>query len=154
MPPPTTPEVYRLAGRGRTIRLGVTAAVLAALGYGTVAGHDGHFPVGPMVQYAFYVSPDGEIVSTTVEADTTAGAHVVVPLSPGGVGIKRASIEGQLTAILADPSLLRPIAVGQRRLHPRLPQYTRLYVVQNVTLLRDGGVAGHERRVLASWDVR
>jgi hypothetical protein len=147
-------EVRRLAGPGRRIRLALTAAVLAALGYGTVAGHDGLFPVGPMVQYAFYVSPEGEIVSTIVEADTTAGTHVVVPLSPGGVGIKRASIEGQLTAILTNPALLRPIAVGQRRLHPHLPQYTRLYVVQNVTLLHKGGVAGHEHRVLTSWDVR
>lgn len=145
--------MQRLGSNGRRVRLGVTAVVLACLGYGTVVGHDGLFPVGPMVQYAFYVSPNGEIASTTVEADTTTGTHVVVPLSSGGVGIKRASIEGQLTAILADSSLLRPVAVGQRRLHPGSPQYTRLYVVQTVAILHNGAIVERKRRVLASWDV-
>jgi hypothetical protein len=145
--------VQRLGTSGRRVRLWATAFVLAWLGYGTAFGHDGLFPVGPMVQYAFYVSPNGEVVSTTVEADTTAGSHVVVALSSGGVGIKRASIEGQLTAILADPSLLRPVAVGQRRLHPGSPQYTRLYVVQTVAVLHNGAIVGHKRRVMAFWDV-
>src|SRR5205823_7503950 len=104
--------------------------------YGTVAGAEKMFPAGPMTQYAFYVPPDGAVHSIQVFADTTAGTHVVVHLTAGGVGIKRADVEIQLLAIEHDPSRLRTIAVAQRRLHPDQPQFVRLYVVDTITPLR------------------
>jgi hypothetical protein len=118
-----------------------------------VAGSEDMFPAGPMTQYAFYVDPNGEVISTVVEADTTAGTHVRVRLSEGGTGIRRASIEGRLPKILEDPSLLRAVAVGQQRLHPDKPQFVRLYVVNEVTPLVDGRVGDVERRVLVTYDV-
>jgi hypothetical protein len=146
--------VEALSPTGRRVRLVATGAALAVLAYGSVAGGEKLFPVGPMSQYAFYVAPNSEVISTNLEADTTAGTHVVVHLSPQGVGIKRASIEGQLTDILRDPSKLRAVAIGQRRLHPHEPQFTRIYVVQDIVPLHDRGVGPHRRKVVAVWDVQ
>ncbi|HJY24930.1 MAG TPA: hypothetical protein VJ649_04560, partial [Actinomycetes bacterium] len=97
--------VRRLTRRGALVRLAAVSAGLGILLYGTVRGTDDMFPFGPLVQYAFSVDPNGEIRSTFIEADTDDGNVVRVPLSLDGVGIKRAEIEGQLTKIVADPSL-------------------------------------------------
>ncbi|HKE52248.1 MAG TPA: hypothetical protein VKE25_12140, partial [Actinomycetes bacterium] len=90
--------VERLPTTGRAWRLAATAAVLLALAYGTIWGADRHFPFGPMVQFAFSVDPNGQIRSVYIEADTTTGVRVQVPLTSEGVGIPRAEIEGQLPA--------------------------------------------------------
>src|SRR3954464_15994405 len=142
----------RLSSRGRRTRLFATGATLAVVAYGSIDGGEKLFPAGPMSQYAFYVDPDSEVISTNLEADTTAGTHVVVHLSSQGVGIKRASIEGQLTAILRDPSRLRAVAAGQRRLHPNDPQFTRIYVVQDVVPMHGRSIGAHRHKVVATWD--
>jgi hypothetical protein len=146
--------VGALSPIGRRARLLATGGVLAVLAFGSIAGGERLFPAGPMSQYAFYVDPDSEVFSTNLEADTTAGTHVVVHLSPDGVGIKRASIEGQLTDILRDPSKLRAVALGQRRLHPQEPQFTRIYVVQDIAPLQHRHIGPHRRKVVAVWDVQ
>jgi hypothetical protein len=151
--PHVTADGVRLPTRGRVVRLVATAAAAAGVVYGTVAGAEKMFPAGPMTQYAFYVPPDGAVHSIQVYADTTAGTHVPVHLSPSGVGIKRADIEIQLPAIQRDPSLLRTIAVAQRRLHPDQPQYVRLYVVDTVIPLHDRVPQPSHTEVLVSWTV-
>src|SRR3954451_1689583 len=143
----------RLSRRGRLWRAAVTVAVLGGLAYGTIAGSNKDFPFGPMTQYAFYIAPDGEVDSTTVWADTTAGTRVHVVLGGHGVGIKRAGLENQLRRIIANPSLLRPIAVAQRRLHPNEPQYTRIYVMQTVFPLRDRVPQKPFERTVVTWTV-
>ncbi|MGH8834041.1 MAG: hypothetical protein ACRDWG_03445 [Actinomycetes bacterium] len=147
-------EVVRLGARARAWRLAATAAVLLALAYGTIWGTDRHFPFGPMVQFAFSVDPNGQIRSVYIEADTTTGDRVQVPLTAEGVGIPRAEIEGRLPAIESDPSLLQAIAVAQRRRHPDQPLYRRLYVMVDILQLKDRRPAGHEVNQLAVWDVR
>jgi hypothetical protein len=142
-----------LTPRGRRVRGVVTALALGALAYGSIAGDNKMFPIGPMTQYAFYVPPDGEVRSTAVWADTTAGTHVQVRLDAHGVGVKRADVEAQLEDIVAHPDKLRTIATAQRRLHPDDPQYTRLYVTQTVFQLRDRVPVGREMRTLVSWTV-
>ena len=111
------------------------------------------FPVGPMVQYAKYIPPNGVVRSTTVWADTTDGRHVRVRLDPQGVGVRRADVEEQLPRIIAHPELLRTISSAQRRLHPGQPQFVRLYVVQDVIQLRDRVPTTRTSYVLATWDV-
>ena len=106
-----------------------------------------------MTQYAFYVAPNGKVESIQVFADTTAGTHVPVHLSPSGVGIKRADVEIQLPAIERNPSLLRTIAVAQRRLHPDQPQYVRLYVVDTIIPLHNRVPQPSRTVVLVSWTV-
>jgi hypothetical protein len=142
-----------LTSRGRVLRLAATAAAGAAILCGTVTGAEKMFPAGPMTQYAFYVAPNGQVESIQVFADTTAGTHVPVHLSPSGVGIKRADIEIQLPASKRNPALLRTIAVAQRRLHPDQPQYVRLYVVDTIIPLHDRVPQPSRTEVLVSWTV-
>lgn len=144
----------RMSRVGRAWRLTAAALALAALGYGTVAGTDDHFPFGPMVMFAFSVPADGEIRSTYVEAETAAGDVVRVPLSPAGVGLRRAEIEGQLPTIVERPELLQALADAHRRLNPDQPRYRRLFVRVDVTRLRDGVAAGTSTETVATWSVR
>jgi len=146
-------DVDHLRESGRRWRLAVTAAAAGCVLYGTVTGAEKMFPAGPMTQYAFYIAPDGQVDSIQVFADTTAGTHVPVHLSPSGVGVKRADVEIQLPAIERNPSLLRTIAVAQRRLHPHQPQYVRLYVVDTVIPLHDRVPGASYTNVLVSWTV-
>lgn len=145
-------EVVRLSSRARRARLIATAAVLAGLAYGTVWGSDDDFPFGPMVQYAFAADPDGTVGDLFIEADDASGRRVRVVLAPGGVGIVRAEVEGQLDLIRRDPSWLQAIADAHARLHPDRPRYVRLHVRITHTRLRDGTVAGTED--VATWVVR
>ena len=147
-------QTRRLSPRGRLARAIVTICALTALAVGTFAGSNKLFPVGPMTQYAFYVAPDGDVTEIHVYADTTAGNRVEVTLGGWGVGVKRSDIENQLRRIVADPTLLRPIATAHARLHPHAPAYTRLVVVQTTTHLRDRVPSGSERHVIAVWTVR
>lgn len=145
--------MQRLSSAGRLARALAAGAFLVALGIGSAWGHDPMFPVGPMVQYAKWIPPDGVVRSTTVWADTTDGHYVRVRLDPQGVGVRRADVEEQLPRILAHPELLRTISSAQRRLHPHQPQFVRLYVVQDVIQLHNRVPASTTRVVLTSWTV-
>ena len=149
----TESAVRGVSPRGRMVRAVVTVLALGGIAYGSIGGSNKLFPFGPMTQYAFYVSPDGVVKSTTVWADTTVGTHVHVRLDPQGVGVKRADVEAQLPAIVANPSLLRTISTAQRRLHPHQPQYTKLYVIQTVYQLRDRVPVSHTTSTIATWTV-
>jgi hypothetical protein len=144
----------RLGRVGVAWRVTVTVAAIGALIWGSGWGTDDAFPAGPMVQYAFYVDPNGTISSNYIEADTTAGTRVKVRLSSEGVGIPRGEIEGQLGRIIEDPSLLQSIADAQRRRHPDEPQFVRLYVVVDVTHLHDRIPGAVTKKTLATWDVK
>ncbi|HET7530196.1 MAG TPA: hypothetical protein VFJ98_04475 [Mycobacteriales bacterium] len=143
----------RLSRASKLARGAAAAAVLVALAGGSAWGQDPWFPVGPMVQYAKWIPPDGVVRSTTVWADTTDGRHVQVRLDPQGVGVRRADVEEQLPRILAHPELLRTISSAQRRLHPHDPQFVRLYVVQDVIHLHDRVPTSRTSHTLVTWDV-
>lgn len=144
----------RLGARARTWRAGAAGAVIAALLYGSAWGTDDHFPVGPMVQYAFSVPPAGEIRSHWLEADTADGTHIVLSTNAAGTGLNRAEMEGQIGRFIRDPSLLQGIADAHRRRHPDQPGYRRLYVVVSVTKLDHGRPASRYIVNRVTWDVR
>jgi hypothetical protein len=144
----------RLSRAGLAWRAAVTVGALAVLVWGSGWGTDDAFPAGPMVQYAFYVNPNGTISSNYIEADTTAGARIRVRLSSEGVGIPRGEIEGQLSRIIAHPSLLQAIADAQQRRHPGEPQFVRLYLMTDVTTLHNRIPGKITTKTLATWDVR
>jgi hypothetical protein len=147
-------DVVRLSRRGRNARLAACGLALAGLAYGTVLGEDDDFPFSPLTQYAFAADPNGSIPDLYIQADTTAGTSVKVALTPAGVGIGRAEIEGQLPEIVADPSRLQGVADAQRRLHPDEPAFTHLYVRVRLTDLRNGVAIGEHTEQLAEWVVR
>ncbi len=120
---------------------------------GSVRGDDVQWPFAPMSQFAFGVDLDGVIRSTYIEADTTAGTTVRVPLTAGGVGLGRAEVEGQLPRLVADPSLLQSIAVAAATRHPRQPRYVRLRLRQEVSRLDAGVVTSTRTEQLAEWAV-
>jgi hypothetical protein len=144
----------RLSRAGLAWRAAVTVGALAVLVWGSGWGTDDAFPAGPMVQYAFYVNPNGTISSNYIEADTTAGTRIRVRLSSEGVGIPRGEIEGQLSRIIAHPSLLQAIADAQQRRHPGEPQFVRLYLMTDVTTLHNRIPGKITTKTLATWDVR
>lgn len=148
-----TAQVARLTGPRRAWRLAATAAVVLTLFWTTAYGTDDDFPLGPMVQYAFRTDPNGFIDSHYVEADTTDGRRITVPLSNRGVGMKRAQIEGQLFTFITNPSTLQQLAQAQERLHPDEPHYTRIYLMRDRLTLRDGRGAERTVEVLAQWTV-
>jgi hypothetical protein len=143
-----------LSARSRVWRLITAGAVLAALGYGTVAGTDDLFPFGPMVQYAFSIPPNGKIESLFMEAETAAGTRVEIPIEPYYVGIRRAELEGQLTRYIKNPSLLQELAEAHTRLRPEDPPLTKLYVITKVITLRDRRPASTHNVERVSWSVR
>jgi hypothetical protein len=132
------------------------AALVLGLGlavHGTALGEDDQWPFAPMLQFAFRANPDGDIRSTFVEARTTDGTIVQVPLNANGTGIARAEIEGQLPRIVADPALLQDVAVAWHRLHPDRPQYTHLWLKQTVYPLHGGAPQPSHVDTLAEWAV-
>ncbi|GLW67027.1 hypothetical protein Arub01_52700 [Actinomadura rubrobrunea] len=147
--------VSSLKAACRLWRTIAAAAVIGTLCYTSLRGTDDDFPLGPMTQFAFSVKDDGgEIHAHWLEADTAAGTHVRLPMDAVGTGMKRAEIEGQMTRIVRDPSLLQGIADAQRRLHPERPALTRIYLVHQVKRLRNGKIVSTTVRNRAVWTVR
>jgi hypothetical protein len=145
--------VHHLSRPARWWRTALALTFLVALVLGTLRFDDDRWPFAPMSQYAFGVDLDGEIRSTRVEAVTVDGEQVSVPLSPGGVGLRRAEVEGQLRRFVDDPSLLETIAAAYATRHPDAPRYAEVVLVQDVSALHDGTVVGKSTEVLSTWDV-
>jgi hypothetical protein len=153
VPPGPAPAVKRLSRVGLVWRCAALALGVGLAVHGTAVGDDDQWPFAPMAQFAFRTDPDGDIKSTFVEARTTDGELVRVPLNANGTGIARAEIEGQLPRIVADPALLQDVAVAWRRLHPGEPQYTHLWLKQTVYPLRGGAAQPSHVDTLAEWAV-
>ncbi|GII92770.1 hypothetical protein Ssi02_30010 [Sinosporangium siamense] len=135
-------------------RVTITGAVAAGLFYGTVWGTDDFFPLGPMVQYAFSIPPDGEIRSLHLFARTTAGQEVEIPLEPYYVGVRRAEIESHLGRHRQDPSLLQHLADAHRRLRPGDAAPATLTLRTKVIKLKDRVPSATRFIEEVSWQVR
>jgi hypothetical protein len=134
-------------------RVTLAAAGVVLVANGSLRGNDVQWPFAPMSQFAFAVSQQGSIASNYVEADTTAGTTVRVPLDADGVGLGRAEVEGQLNRFIADPALLGAIAQAATNLHPQWAHYVRLRLLQQVTPLHNGVPGTPYIKTLASYDV-
>src|SRR3954465_10784836 len=146
-------DVRSLSRAQLTWRVVVAALVVGLVAHGSLLGDDRQWPFAPMSQFAFAVSPEGDIRSNYIEADTTAGTTGRVPLGAAGVGLGRAEVEGQLGRFVTDPALLGSIARAAAALHPTWPRYVRLRLLQQVTLLDDGQVTSSFIKQLAAYDV-
>lgn len=111
--------VEGLTGRGRAVRLSLTAIAAGLLIYGTVAGSDDMFPFGPFHMYSRYYPATGFVTGTTVQAVTAAGREVTV--TERDTGLAHGDIEGRIGAFKADPSRLASLAAAFHRRHPDAP---------------------------------
>jgi hypothetical protein len=146
------PKSRPLSRRGRAWRLGAVLGALALLVYGSVRGSDDLFPFGPMAQYSFRISPDGEVRALWVDADLADGSHRRLDISDAGdLGVARAELEGQLDLIIADPQRLSELADAWARLHPDRPALTRIVVGQDVVHLHNGHESGRTSNVFTTW---
>lgn len=131
------------------VRLTVGAVVLLGIVLGTVVGTDRWWPFAPMNQYAFSVPNDGDINSRYLEARTTEGTVVRVPLGRR-LGLERAEIEGQLGRFVSDPALLQAVAVLHHRRFPDQPAYVELFLRNQLTRLPSRTVSV---TTLSTWAV-
>ena len=82
-PPARHPDrERRLTRTGLGWRAGALATGTALALYGGLFGTDDLWPFAPMTQFAFYVSPDGEIRAVHVDAVTTGGEGRGPPRQP------------------------------------------------------------------------
>lgn len=113
--------------------VGLTAIVCVILG--TAVGDDRWWPFAPMSQYAFLVQNNGVINSPYMEARTTEGVLVRVPLSGTGLGLERSEMEGQLPAFIREPKLMQAIAILHARRAPHEPRYVEIFLRNRQTSL-------------------
>ena len=145
----------RLSRGGRLARLVALAAALAVLAAGQVLDTNDWFPLGSLSQYATARDMDGTVLSVYLEADTVDGRRIGVPLDAREVGVGRAEIEGQLSRIVDDPSLLQALADARAELRPGRPPMRTLHLMRSERQLRDGVEVGSPSvEELATWQVR
>jgi hypothetical protein len=139
-----------LTPRGRWTRVVFTVAAAALLVLGTFWGQDDDFPFGPFRMYSTAPGPDQAATDTRVEGVDVAGR--VVELTEANSGIRRAEIEGQQTAYVADPSRLREVVDAYTERNPAAPALHEVRLV-----VRSHGVK-HSRptgtwtdQVIADW---
>lgn len=141
----------RLSRVGTGLRLLVCAAVLGVLLTAQLDRHDDWFPLGMLGQYAVARDPDGQVVSTYLDAVDARGQRTPVTLRAETAGLTRVELELALPRLLEDPAGLEPVARRLRTVDPDR-EVVALEVRQVVHQLRDGGRDGPpQERVVLHW---
>jgi hypothetical protein len=135
---------------GRWIRVVITGVAAVLLLAGTFRGQDDDFPFGPFRMYSTAPGSDRAATDSRVEGVDVAGS--VVELTETNSGIRRAEIEGQQAAYVADPARLREVADAYAERNPGAPALREVRLV-----VRSHGVK-HSRptgtwtdQVVADW---
>ncbi len=144
---PRTSRRFRIGWRAV-----VTVLIFGALLRGTIWGTDMAFPFGPLTQYAFRTDPNGVIESNYVDADTTEGKRIHIPMAHSGMS--RAQLEGQLWKFVQDPSMLQQLAKTQRERYPNDPHYVRLYLMRDTVVLKNAAEDRRFTQTLSQWEVK
>jgi hypothetical protein len=141
----------QLTPRGRVARVLVTAIGAALLLAGTVWGSDDDFPFGPFRMYAGVNGPNEPAPDTRVEGTDRTGRRVV--LNERNAGVRRAEIEGQEHAYVADPLRLARIADSYQRMNPGAPPLVRVALVVRLHEIRNSAATGRwHDDVRAVWE--
>ncbi|GIF73634.1 hypothetical protein [Asanoa siamensis] len=106
----------QLTAGGRATRVVATIVGVVLLLAGTLWGYDDKFPFGPFSMYAGVNGPNEPAPDTRVEGTDRTGRTIV--LNERNAGVRRAEIEGQEGAYVADPARLARIADGYQGLNP------------------------------------
>ncbi|GAA0797567.1 hypothetical protein [Spirilliplanes yamanashiensis] len=139
-----------LTTAGRRGRLAATAVAGVLLLAGTLFGQDDHFPFGPFRMYSTAPGPDDDAPDTRVEGVDATGRTIV--LTETNSGIRRAEIEGQQRAYVADPARLRQVAAAYAEHNPGAPALTEVRIVIRWQGVEDSRPTGTSRdEVVVRW---
>jgi len=139
-----------LSTRGRAVRVAVTALGALLLLLGTLWGQDDDFPFGPFRMYSTAPDPNADAPDTRVEGVDTTGRTIV--LTEANSGLRRAEIEGQQAAYVADPTRLRQVAVAYAEKSPAAAPLTTVRIVirwEGIEHSRPTGTSRDE--TIATW---
>jgi hypothetical protein len=140
----------QLTAEGRWIRVVFTGVAAVLLLAGTFWGQDDDFPFGPFRMYSTAPDPNAAAKDTRVEGVDVAGR--VVALTERNSGIRRAEIEGQQTAYVADPARLREVADAYAERNPAAPALHEVRLVIRWHGVRHSRPTGTWRdQVVADW---
>jgi hypothetical protein len=134
----------------RRLLSAATAAVLVAVGAGSVWGRDDHFPFGPFRMYSTTTPSSGNVFIPVFVGTTARGA--TIHITPSQVGLRRAEVLGRLRHVRRDPRLLRHYAEAYERLHPQAGSLVAMDLVYEVHQLRSGRPVSFERRTILQWE--
>lgn len=139
-----------LTDRGRRVRVVLTAVIAVLLVSGTFWGQDDDFPFGPFRMYSTAPDPNGAARDTRVEGVDSAG-HVL-QITEANSGIRRAEIEGQQAAFVAQPALMSRIAAAYASHVPGSAPLQEVRIVIRWHDIRDSRPVGSSRdEVVARW---
>ena len=130
----------QLTPTGRATRILVTVIGTALLVAGSAWGSDDHFPFGPFSMYAGVNGPNEPAPDTRVEGTDSTGRTLV--LNEHNAGVRRAEIEGQEGAYVADPQRLARIAESYLAMNPGAPPLVRVALVVRLHEIRHSSATG------------
>jgi len=139
-----------LTARGRWIRVAATVICGVLLLGGTLYGVDDDFPFGPFRMYATAPDANGDAKDTRVEGVDVNGR--TVQLTEGNSGIRRAEIEGQEGAYVADPARLADVAAAYAQHTPGAAALREVRIVvrwHDIEHARPTGT--YHDQVIADW---
>jgi hypothetical protein len=139
-----------LTATGRGIRAALVLVVVALTLVGTRRCEDECFPFGPMSMFAYRTAPSGQVNVAELRGRVD-GEPAEVKLSMASFGLRRGEVEGQLTRMHHDPSLLGELVRARETVRGDLPRLTELRLVQVYYVLHDGQRTGYREQVVAEW---
>jgi hypothetical protein len=139
-----------LSGRGRAVRVVVTAIGAVLLLAGTLWGADDDFPFGPFKMYSTAPGADADAPDTRVEGVDTTGRVVV--LTEANSGLRRAEFEGQQQAYVDHPARLRQVALAYADRSPAAAPLRTVRIVIHWVDIENSRVTGtsHDETIV-SW---
>ncbi len=138
-----------LSVRGRRLRVAATVAAAGLLLAGSVWGSDDDFPFGPFRMYAGVNDPNGDVVSSYLQAVLPGGKAIRV--DERGTGLRRAELEAEVGGFIKNPASLQSLAKAHAELHPDEPPYTAVQVVQLDQHLHHAALAEQTTKIVAEW---
>ncbi|BEP16114.1 hypothetical protein acdb102_44250 [Acidothermaceae bacterium B102] len=138
-----------LTVRGRRLRGVATAVAACLLLAGSVWGSDDDFPFGPFRMYAGVNDPNGDVVSSYLQAVLPSGKAIRV--DERGTGLRRAELEAEVGGFIKDPATLQTLAQAHAELHPDEAPYIAVQVVQLDQHLHHAALAEQTTKIVAQW---
>lgn len=143
----------KLSTRGRAVRVLAALIGMVALAAGTLYGEDDWFPLAPFRMFSTADDPNLPVNIARVDAvDAVDATGARFSLDEDNAGVRRAEIEGQMAALMADPAKVAAIADAYASRNPGEPALTEVDVIIEHHWLKDGEVTGEVTdEVVATW---